>query len=210
MKKKEFQKFAARYLVPHLPGFVANGNLIYRVPVGEILQGFLFESSAFSAESFQPQAFVQPLYVPSEHLVLNLGERFRGIWRFHAGGDEALAQRLLHAMHNTGLPFIGKLSSPSQLVQTIKKERPWLDRNEYLQQVVAYSLILLGKNDEALDGLEKLAETVNPMNDARPWVKKIHTDCGMLQEAMMRDPEDARRVLRRWTEDTRQKLRLPV
>jgi hypothetical protein len=210
MKKREFQKFAALYLVPQLSGFVADGNLIYRVPVGEILLGFLFDRSAFSAESFQPQAFVQPLYIPSEHLVLNLGERFGGVWKFQAGGEQTLAQRLLHAIHDTGLPFIAKLSSPSQLVQIIRKERPWLDRSDYLQQVVAYSLILLGKNDEALESLDKLAETVNPINDVRPWVKKIHTDVGVLKQAMMRDPEDARRMLRRWTEETRQKLHLPA
>jgi hypothetical protein len=117
---------------------------------------------------------------------------------------------LLHALHNPGLPFIAKLSGPSQLVRTIRRERPWVESNDYLQQVVTYSLLLLGRNEEALDGLDRLAGFLNPMNDARPWKKKIHAEVGLLKEALMRDPEDARRRLRRWTENTRQKLRLPA
>src|SRR5215470_8624224 len=110
MQQKEFANYAKKHLLPDLQGFEVKGRFIFQVPVKEIFRGFIFDSSGFSAETFHPEAFVQPLYVPTANFTMTLGERFRGVWEFQAD-DESLARRLLRSMKTDGMRLLKALET---------------------------------------------------------------------------------------------------
>lgn len=73
VKARATEQFATRRLLPSLPGFGANGRLLYRRPLGDLLCGCYFEDSSFDKSSFTVHAFVLPLYVPTDQLHLTFG-----------------------------------------------------------------------------------------------------------------------------------------
>lgn len=208
MKGKQIQQFATRHLLPHLAGFRAHGKLLYHVPVGNILRGFIFDTSGFSAEAFYPEVFVQALYVPSDHLNLTLGRRFLGVWKFDPELEQQLGQKLLHEMLETGVPFLQRYAGPEGIATELRRN-PALRSNPRLREVLAYSLLILGRNDEGLDELDKLLAMLEPLSQAGSWERNLHSEIGSLCEQLMRSPAELRLTLQATAEQTRQKLRLP-
>jgi hypothetical protein len=207
VKGRQVQRFATQYLLPHLEGFRANGKLLYRVPVGNVLRAFIFDSSGFSAEAFHPQVFVQPLYVPCDHLNLTLGRRFLGVWKFEPELEQQLGQKLIHEIFQTGLPFLQRYAGPESIAKELRRN-PALGVNCRLQEVLAYSLLILGRNDEALHELDQLLAMLEPLSEARSWERTLHAEIGILREKLMRNPAELRAMLQGIAEQSRQKLRL--
>src|SRR5439155_25246024 len=106
MRGRDFERLARKEFVPHLPGYSVRGSLIYEAPVEDILKGFNADTSAFTAERVFVEVFVMPLYVPSEHLVLNIGIRLGGPAHFWTVTEEGFAQGLTSSMVQQGLPFL--------------------------------------------------------------------------------------------------------
>jgi hypothetical protein len=208
VKGKHIQQFAIRHLLPHLDGFRAHGKLLYQVPVGSILRSFIFDSSGFSAEAFYPEVFVQALYVPCDHLDLTLGRRFLGVWKFQPEHEQRLGQELLHEIFKTGLPFLQRYTGPEGIVNELRRN-PALRANPRLREQLAYSLLILGRNDEGLDELDKLLAMLEPLSEARSWERTLHSEIGSLREKLMRSPAELRAMLQANAEQTRKKLRLP-
>jgi len=208
VKGKLIQQFATRHLVPHLEGFQAHGKLLYQVPVGNILRSFIFDSSGFSAKAFHPQVFVQPLYVPRDHLDLTLGARFLGAWEFDPEREQQVAQKLLHEIFRTGLPFLGRQAGPEGIVEGLRRN-PALGVNCRLRELLVYSLLLLGRNEEGLDQLDKLLAMLGPLSEVRSWERALHGEIGVLREKLMRNPAELRVMMQEISEQTKQKLRLP-
>lgn len=206
MKRKDFEIFAMKYLDPHLPGFVAKGHLIYRVPVNAVFSGFIFDSSGFSADSFNPSAFVQPLYVPSEHFTMTLGQRLLGVWKFRSD-DQGLADALLRSIKKEGLPLLDALGTPEKLArdaETLKNSS-----NHYVRQAAAYSLVWIGRDQDAVRRLDELLAILLEMSSSRKWALAVRTEVAGLREMLSKDPQGARALLNRWAEETRIKLGLP-
>jgi len=208
MKKKLIERFAVEHLLPSLPGFCVRGNLIYEVPVGCILRAFLFDSSGFSATTFYPHVFVQALYIPFGHLTLTPGKRFPGHWEFLPDNEPELARKLLNQVHAMGLPFLRENSTPEGLIREARAN-PAIKVNSRIRQQLAYSLVLLGRNDEGLDELDVLLAMINQKSDPAPWERDLHTEIGTLREKLMRNPREVVETLQQWTEQTRAKLNLP-
>ena len=167
MKKKLIERFAIERLLPSLPGFCVRGNLIYDVPVGCILRAFLFDSSGFSATTFYPHVFVQAPYIPFEHLTLTPGKRFQGHWEFQQENESELARKLLNQIHAVGLPFLRANSTPEDMVREARGN-PAIKVNSRVRQQLAYSLLLVGRNDEGLDELDALLGMINQESDPAP------------------------------------------
>jgi hypothetical protein len=209
MKKKQIEKLANLHLLPSLSGFSVRGNLLFQVPVGNILRAFLFDRSGFSALAFYPQTFVQLLYIPAEHLTLTPGRRFPGPWKFEEGSKLQLAQRILGQIHEIGLPFLRAYGTPEGVVRETKAN-PALQVNPHVRQQLAYSLLLLERNDEALDELDKILRMLNRSHDSPLWERALFKEVGGLKEKLMRRPQEAVETLHAWTEQTRLKLSLPA
>lgn len=95
--------------------------MVVRLPIGSVLSDVLFEASAFSKVPFYINFFVQPLYVPSEHLMLSFGERVLGQWDYDASKIEELANRVFQAKRDQALPFFDLFGTPGLLYKNLPK-----------------------------------------------------------------------------------------
>ena len=210
MKGRQFQKFAAKFLIPQMPGFTVQHHLIYQVPVGNVFRGFVFESSGFSAETFHPTVCVQPLYVPSDYITMTLAQRLLGVWKFYSGGDPVLAEKLLQTMRKEGLRVLEDLGTPEKIAHRADRLEGGL-KNPYVRQDIAYSLALIGEDQEALERLDQLLVMLKEMmSGVQKWAANVHAEVLSFRETLAREPEQARHLLAKWTEETRRKLRLPA
>jgi hypothetical protein len=209
MQKKQVERFAIEHLLPSLPHFSVRGNLLFERPVGKILRAFLLENSGFSAATFYPRAFVQLLYIPSQHLTLSPGRRFPGNWKFEPERETQLAQELLNQIHEIGLRFLRAHATAEGIVRETRAN-PAVEVNPHARQQLAYSLLLLERNEEALDELNKILGMLNRSGDPPPWEHALFAEVGGLKERLMRNPREAFQTLNTWTEQTRLKLNLPA
>jgi hypothetical protein len=96
MTKKEAQRFAERFLLPGLPGYVAAGDVVVRDDHHLIVRGFLFNRSQLDERRFGFRSWVQPLFVRDDVVSLALSGDL-GEYRLpqDADGQRALSVQLL-------------------------------------------------------------------------------------------------------------------
>lgn len=104
------------------------------------------------------------------------------------------------------MPFLRRYAHPEDIVHEILQQVRTHEVSYYSQQTLAYSLLILGRNDEGLDELDKLLAMIT--GDDRPWARGLHADIGRLRETLMRSPEETRALLGQWVEQTRINLGL--
>ena len=206
MKRKDFERFATKYLIPQMPGFIVKGHLIFQAPVQMVFRGFIFDSSGFSAEAFHPEAFVQPLYVPSDHITMTLGERFLGAWKFRED-DKDLAGWLLESMKSVGLPWFESLGTPENIAHTVESLKS--PKNHYVRQAAAYSLAWIDEDKKAMQKLIELSAMLIQMSNFQKWALNVHAEAVNLRAALFENLALAKAQLARWAEETRLKLGLP-
>jgi hypothetical protein len=209
MKGRALQKFVEQYLLPSLPGFAYGRRVIYAIPVDNVLCGLIFDSSGFSAQTFHPHAFVQPLYVPSEHLILSFGNRLSGVWKFAAGREQHLADRLIRNIHKQFQPFVASLRTPELFAKNASKFSWFNKSNPHLAQAMAYSLAFSGEWKAAAKWLRAVEEIIQKSKAMQEWEVALATECRRFQDLLAGDPEGARRQLVAISEQTRNSLKLP-
>jgi hypothetical protein len=212
MRSNVVESLARDHLLTRLPGFVVSRGIIHKSASDGLLRGFWLDSSAFDGNAAYVYVFVQPLYVPRQHLVFNLGKRLaRWVgflrsnerWDFSPGNVDSAAPVLLRVMLREGLAFLKKRDSIDLLVRNLKFglrfENTIADR-----EVLAYSLARLGRYREAERRLRFLIRSVQP-GDARQDLRENAT---RLLSAIHAGPDFTQNLLNRWTEETSRHLRL--
>ena len=213
MKKRACENLA-KALLPYLPGYTyeKKPNAICRLPVGNVFQGVIFDSSGFSAIAFYPEVFAQPLYVPSKSFRLTFGKRLLGDWQYEEGKEESLATSLIRSMENEGaLKLLDDLSTPEKLVHNLGKYHS-NPNDPYLRQAISYSFAVCGQFDEAIHWLDKCRTTLADMQRRDPdikWPGAFLDEITKFRELVASDPEAAQKQLDEWTEYTRSCLCLP-
>lgn len=217
MKKKEFEAIGKR-LLPHLPGFAVKGPLLFLQPVGHTLRAICFNGS-IDPRSFYVQIFLEPLFVPSEHIGFNIGWRLRG----GTGGSSSwnadapnLIPELIAALGREALPFLSRVHSPRDVAEVasaihpvkgpIAQETvPYTSGDPIKQQAIAYALARDGDVAEAGEALDRL---VNLLHEEVPWQHEIAERARVLKSQLLRDPAAARRQLDVWEAETAKNLGL--
>jgi hypothetical protein len=214
MDKQQTKKLATE-LLSHLPEFsyVTEARALCLTPVGNLFRGVIFESSGFSKEVFYPNAFVQPLYVSSEHWVLTVGVRLHGDWHYIAGQEPVIAKSLFEEMtRQKGFRLLEDLSSPKKLATTLHKYYSNLEV-PHLKQTVAYSCAVCGDFSRALRELDTCISTLRKMQVNDPgimWHQVLLDEVAQFRGLVAADPEAAQSKLQEWTEQTRTALHLPL
>jgi hypothetical protein len=212
MKGRELESLYRKYLLAELPGFSYKGPLLFVRPVVHLLRGFYFDSSAFNADAFQVEAFVQPLYVPSDHIFFLFGKRLNGRcgqgWTMDRQDEGGIMADVLASIKEQGLPFLAPLQTPRDLARNF----PLVGgraKSPNAAEAVAYSFILAHEHSEAHLALHRLRAILTAADLTIPWLAEMLKRSELVRERLERDPEQAIELLEEWNEQTRGHLRLP-
>lgn len=216
MRQKEFQVLSRKYLLPHLPVFEVKGDLLIIPPIKYLLRGFCFQPSAFDRKSFNVQTFVQPLYIPKEYIVFNIGFRLGKLtrkgeewWEITPENEAEVMTDVLHLMKVEGLPFLNRLETPEDIATELQKDSPNESRLIIDSQTIAYSLILAGKYAEGLKELNRFIFLLSEEDELREWEKVLLERAILLRDTLKNHGEKtAIALLEEWRAYTIGKLRL--
>jgi hypothetical protein len=213
--KREFERFARRYLLPSLPGFVVRGNLMYRVPVEELLRSFVFERAAYG---FTVKAAVQPLYAPRHFISLLSHEKLVWIheddWEMRIAGTtrpirpEDDAAEVLTAIRERGLPFLDRFRSPSDYAREGIDRRDWPHERMFAVdlEAVGYSHLLAGNVGEARAALDEMLRRAEPGSPEHMVAAEARA--ARVLAALDRNVAEARAILAEYRRETLTALKL--
>ncbi len=217
MRKKEFEAVGKR-LLPDLPGFAVKGCLLLLRPLGHTLRGICFNGS-IDPRSFYVEVFIQPLFVPSRHISLNIGWRLRcAFGRSDSWGadDPHLVEELRMGLKREALPFLSRIQTPRDVADAASVVHPI--KGPVVQQVITYTsadpivqqaiAFALARADEIEKGREALAPLIRTLHDEIPWRREMAERALSLQGMLLNDPAAARRQLDAWETQTVKNLGL--
>lgn len=200
MNGREWERYARGSLLGHLPkGFAARRRLVVKVSDDALLSGVLCEPSGFSADRYYVNVFVQPLYVPSGHLVLDFGQRVGGgsrSWTKADLDDSTLAQAIL----GTATGVFSRLCEPAKLATAAEADL----QNVHHAEVAGRSWFVAGDLSRAIKALTVGAET----HDDREWALAIGQRCEAFADLAQTDPAQATAELQRTIKETKAALGL--
>jgi len=208
MKSELLKRLYTDHWASRLPGFEVRGHLLCPVSCGPVLWGFCFESSAWSKTRVQVSAFAQPLYIPSDHVVLSYGKRLlsgTGSWELDEKSPITTVDELASALASEGLRFIRGRSTPALLANVYRWEAI-LRRDPHARQLVAFSFARMEKRNAALRLLDKLRREER---EAPEWQRAIAARSELLYAALRCGPDQANNLLTQWEAQTREALKLP-
>lgn len=178
---------------------LSSGRMLVAAPIERILRGLYLEDSS-DPHRIYLWAFVQPLFVPSSSVVLNLGQRLGGTSRTWTAADvEGAASEVL----NEGMEFFGPISSPAALAcWSFLDARP----DEYAREARAYALVACGQNLRGSQALRVFAASL-PVSGPG-WISEKRRRAEELARMAEADGEASQELLRQWEKETKCALRV--
>jgi len=226
----ELKKLATRYLLPSLPGFAMTGRLVFVLPVEHLLRAFYFESSAFSRTSFCVEVFVQPLYLPLDHLAFMHGGRLGTIegkrehwWEYEESNEATIMEEVLALMQQEGRHVFERFKSLKDVPAFLHVFERFKSLNDFVKnaitrktnphspyppEMVAYGAILIGNARLAHKMFDRLEKTLEDEQDRMDYEEEILRRSRMVREAFTKKPDSAVAILNEWREQTAANLKL--
>jgi len=208
MKATALKRLFGTYLLPHLPGYYISGRMLLAGPLEHLLRGFFFDASGFDASWFYLQVFVQPLYVPSDHISFNFGQRIAG-WKINKSNEDEVMSQVLLRVREEGLPLLERIQVPLDLAQYVAEQKNIDD--PYVQEARAYSLIIAGEHSQGLEGMEQLLKTLARHIEREPgvyWLQDLHKRNYTFYNLLSHNSEAAIKQLEEWRAYTLRSLNL--
>jgi len=203
MTKKEFASLG-KALLPTFPDFAVKGSLMHVSPIGNLLQGICFDGSSFSKTAFYAHYFVQPLFIPRDHLTLSWGDRVRekGVGDCWDKNKEFLVEKLRTAIQDSALAFFAKTATVPKLMSYLRSLKPY---DPYINQALAYSLVIEGLEEEAVCYIDEL---ISRTEKTVAWQVDLADQVSTFKRLLLLDPAAARQKLRDWKVETLTNLKL--
>ena len=175
-------------------------------PVRYLLRGINFEPSAFDKKSFHATVFMMPLFVPSDHLTLNFGDRVRDKQNRSSWNMDMpdLITELSKALKLKAVPFLLSFESLHDFIEMAQRRLrevvgPNSLRNPHTLQAIAYALAYVGEFREAWGALDELQQHL----DLRvPWQQAMAGRAEILASELRDDPAAAKHRLETWEVET--------
>jgi len=218
MKASDLMRVVRKQILPLLPNFKYKPTtILYATRVDMVLRAFYFQTSYLDKEAFTVWVFAQPLYVPCDHFVLNIGGRLgwfqRGeeIWWRWRPNDAELEKQVMQEVYwyiqKHGLPFLERVRTPNDIIWWIDKKST-NPRDVYYQETKAYSYVLVGDYRRALQILSRLYTELRHDEPNYPWMGEMAERVSLIQSLLEQSPEAAIQQLHEWRNWTLTKLRL--
>jgi hypothetical protein len=155
-------------------------------------------------ECFYVNVFLQPLFIPEQHYVLNAGWRLGGgahAWNAAAPG---VLGDLRQALTREALPFLEPIKSPRDVA--LATTRLHQSADPIVQRIVAYGFARNGDISQATRAIDQLLTLLS--GDDRQWVLEMYEQAADLRAALLEDPARAERQLLTWEAQTAKALGL--
>lgn len=210
MKNTKIVKLFKSRVLPQLGNtWTLRKNTLLKEPTNEILRGIIIESSAFSANQFAMNVFVQPLFVPIPILILSYGYRQRTSskrewWEFDENSEEILGNQLIEAIGVSEGSFLSKINDARSFYEYYKKDKKATVGNF---QSVAYAACYAGLS-ESKSELSQLLQYIRKNEDLNQTGTK---DLYARAEALLNiitDGGSPRELLDKWLLETKVALKL--
>ncbi len=237
MRTQQLMRLVKEQVLPHLRGFRTHRSFVYSSPVGMVLRGFAFTPSYTDPAAFTVEVFAQPLYVPSDCVYYTFGARLSELkyhkdiwWRlrefnpseakqdvvgmlryiredFDFADVEHAFANILQLIHEVGLPFIERLSTPEDFVVRGAKISG-VPNDPYVREAIAYSRVLTGDCKKVAHDMRKLySELIRDMPNY-PWMGEIAERVSRMMSLLEQSSEAAVQQLYEWRKFTLTQLRL--
>jgi len=218
MKIAEINKLIKHHLHPKLENYHVNRDFIYKVQDNFFLKGYAFESTGNGEYDLAVWCFIQPLFVKSDCLYFNFGDRLKHKKKVDVLRTKKLEwwdatkeklddsfQSILKSILNDGEKYLNLFKTPEDFYNKFKSDRKE-DIRKY--EAVTYTTILL--NNEALQNkmLKGLIEfSLKKINRDDEIIDEIREDATLLLNA---DTKEKRlEILKNWANETLRHLKLP-
>jgi len=204
MKNTVLKSLFNDHVKQHLknPGWQYKGDMIYEETPTGLLKGFCLNKSGFSAEAFEPIAFVIPLYVEEDVRVLSYGQTLRSPekrdwWKYDATAADRIGLDLATAMNKGEKDFLSKINDAEDFYDRYKKDIKYTIPH---YQAVVWSAVYAGRKDG-----DKILEKFYTYLARQPEmqydeIKKIYSDTERLMQA---NAEGRKALFAEWMEHTR-------
>jgi hypothetical protein len=184
MNYQELKKLISKYIDPKLQeNLVLHKNILYQIPVSDFLKGFCFEQSGYNKEGFYLWCFVQPLYIPSEDIVLTFGKRIATKkvewWDIEKNNESKITSTfndINNKIKNKGLVYIEELSRHEKFYEFCKKYKK---TNVRIWEALVYTGLYKGF-PEADKEAELLINYLQKSDMSINWIKEVFDNLKIL------------------------------
>ena len=218
MKVTEINKLIKKHLQSQLSSYYVHRDLIYKVENVFFMKGYAFESTGNGEYDLAVWCFIQPLFVKSDCLYFNFGDRLKyeqkidwlrtkklEWWDATKEKLDASFQSILQSILKDGEKYLYFFKTPEDFYNKFK---PDIKDDIRAYEAIAYTSVLL--KDELLQNkmLKGLIEfSLRKENKDDESIELIREDATLLLNA---DTQEKRlEILREWTNETLEHLKLP-
>jgi pentatricopeptide repeat protein len=200
VKTKEFTKLATG-LLPDFPGFAVQGAMLVMCPMTDILRAIHFETSGFDKTAFYVHKFVLPLFVPTEHIYFNFGDRLRVPGGGKIWNVDDIAN-LSEVIRREALPFLRRAATPLQFVKLARSRSM---ENPHTWRAVAFGLARAGRFKQAIRVIDRM---LPPIDVDIAWQRELVAMTTAFRATLAEHPSDAERQLEVWKQESLRKFKL--
>lgn len=170
----------AKQLAIEMPGFRAKGSLLVLMPLHHTLRGICLERSG-TAKQFYVWVFLQPLFVPSEHITFNIGWRVGGGCHTWSTDAEGLTVRLTAALKKEAYPFLSGVNTLRDLADATMSLNKTGDLR--VQEAIVYISIRLLAVSQAKIEIKRLRALLHPRHFdwQREMLERVELFEGLLE-----------------------------
>ena len=209
MNNSELKKLILQYVDPKLlENSKLHKNILYQSPVSDFLKGFCFEQSGFDKESFYLWCFIQPLYLPSENIVLTFGKRIlpqkTEKWIIEKDNESEIINifnDINNKIKNEGLAYIDELDSHEKFYMFCKKNKK---TNIRIWESLIYTGLYKGLADTDKEA-ELLINYLQKMDMSINWIREIYDNLKIFLE---KNKMERNELINSWKEFTIKNLQL--
>lgn len=210
MTARRIQSLARRFLLPHLSQYDVSNGILIRRPLRHLIAGYCFESSGFDADSFYLWAFVQPLYVPSDHISFTFGRRLShgssDGWSL-SGNDTQDMRAVWEAIRAQGTDYLACLGTPRDIAERGQMIRAAPD-DPHVLEARAYSYALIGCLGQARDLALQAQDVWRRLSHGTPWAVELVQRITVFLERLSVGSSSVSQLLEEWSDGTARNLRL--